>query len=514
MPKDIIPAISVDDDTDSLSEYIDLRYANIISKKTGKGEFSIMKRPTFALATDNSASQSTRGRGIIDFQGEDQLMVTEASYFYNGGSTVITGGNNFDGNYMAKLTYYSQAGTPYLVIQNAGETSTAVGAVHGNVYYATDGVSAATRVTDADMPGNNGVSMVRGAVNLDGYLFVGDIFGQIHNCALDDITTWAATDYLTAEREADIGVYIGKLRDHVVFFGTRSIEFFYNASNASGSPLNVRKDIFYDVGCYHPNGIHEDGDITYFVGKPKGERIGIYMLKDFQLSKVSNDFIDEVLWDEVFLDPDISDTTNLDPDVWLSQIDTKQAGKQLVLTVNGKTYVMDTSTGLWSRWFAGSTPTYYGGFATWTNNVLPIVGYANKYVLFLNGMTATINEDGDMNDLGLTAADVYFYTRPWDMNTNERKKITSYRILHYPDGRTSESASNLNLNWINTDFTSTNGVDTTTFTGSGYDIDLASYTARQYRGGITRQRIHLITLDGTKRQIIKGIEIDYVPLRG
>lgn len=514
MAKDFIPAVRVNDDTNFENDLIDIQYYNTIPLKTGAQEYSIVKRPTFTSAIDLTGDSTVRGRGITDFLGERGITITEDRYYYNdGGSfTDITGGNGFQGDYFAVITKFNQAGSPYLVVQNAGDYSTNASATHGNLWYATDGVSAPTRVTDADMPGNDGVSMIRGAVNLDGYLFVCNIDGKIFNCANDDITTWAATDFITAEREADLGIYLGKHKDHVVYFGTRSIEFFYNAANTSGSPLTGRSDIFYEVKCRHPNAVVEDGEVIYFVGQPQGQRRGVYVLENFGIRKLSNDFIDEKLAGRTFTDPDITSINNLEKTVWLSVIETPRDGKILMLTSGGETWVMEMTTGQWCTWRVGSSPTStgLGGFS----GGLPIVGYSDNYYLFTNAHVAEDNNSGDLDDLGLTAAAAYFYTRPWDLGTNERKKIDCYRILHYPVGTSTESPSNVNIKWMDTDFVSTNGVDPASVTEGDYDIDLTSYTARHYRNGITRQRIHLITLDATKEQVIKGIEVDYTPLRG
>ena len=105
------------------------------------------------------------------------------------------------------------------------------------------------------------------------------------------------------------------------------------------------------------------------------------------------------------------------------------------------------------------------------------------------------------------------YTKPWDLDTNERKRINNIRLLHYADPRTAVGTSNIGVDWIDTEKITTDGIHPDSFTGD-VNIDVNKATARLYRAGTCRQRIFKLTFAGTQTQILKGLEIDYDPLRG
>jgi len=138
-------------------------------------------------------------------------------------------------------------------------------------------------VTDVDLP----ATISGGGATLDGYLFLMDDDGVIQHSDLDDATSWDALNFIEAEREADDGVYLGKHHDHIVALGRGTVEFFYNAGNAIGSTLSRRQDIFYNLGCPYEDGVWEDGDDLYFVGRTQRGDYGIYVISNFQLKQIS-----------------------------------------------------------------------------------------------------------------------------------------------------------------------------------------------------------------------------------
>lgn len=776
MAKDLIPLISPNTGNYNVAVDKDViaMYHNVAPIKTQAQEYSLSVRPSFGAAiTTMSIDSDSRGRGIADFLGYDLIMVNDDTLYYSGGSTEIYSAKAFDKELLANFTYYSQAGSPRLVLNNAGATSTA-GTYDGSLWYMTSPTVAPTRITDVDAPGNNGQSLIRGGVSLDGYFFAADIDGNIHNCDLDDITAWNALNYVVAEREPDVGVYLGKHKDHVVYYGTRAMEFFYNAANVSGSPLSRRNDIFHNIGCYHPNAILELGDITYFIGKDNSGNAGLYVLDGFRPTPVPlSPIVSDAIKGLEYADPAISDATNLQQDVYLASFNSAKNGQFLVLTLpNDGTFAFHMETGIWAKWYIGGTPTNNGGIADWEDpKIMPITSSLNRtgantnkpnrYVL-LNGLvsseyvvptgtsysnigsydfsaqaadlfdvhigdsgtkayavdpstttvyqytlttpytlssavyaskstsvvasgrcisfnadgtkfyitkggTITVSEytlstawdistasfvdsttlsgsnstgstwgdDGnsfydvvgnssivvqfgattpyDASTLTITGSkgiagtlvgvsfnstgslmyigddtadvikeyslstpwlvstatatgttisilsgttrvckfindsfyiahstdttgyqygdaefnpsefggsltgvgnpDYFVISKPWDKDTNERKRVKNTRVVHYPDTRSAAEASNLGIGWVDTDVLTSGGITVDSFTNTR-NVDVSKSTARLYRCGKTRQRIFKVVFNGTKYQIIKGLELDYDLLRG
>lgn len=174
---------------------------------------------------------------------------------------------------------------------------------YGELFYIT---SAATttlnNVSDAQYPGNASYTVCGGVVALDGYIFVMTTDGKIWNSDLNDGTSWTATGYITAEMEDDVGVYLAKYRNHIVAFGSRTTEFFYNAGNPTDSPLSPRRDIAFNVGAIVETGtnftnqqVDAIGDTIAWVGSDLAGEVGIYTIDNYQPKKISTDQIDKKL---------------------------------------------------------------------------------------------------------------------------------------------------------------------------------------------------------------------------
>lgn len=151
-------------------------------------------------------------------------------------------------------------------------------------------------IVDSDFPGNlPNVEIAGGGAVLDGYLFVMDTKGTIYNSDLNDPTSWDALNFIASQREEDAGVFLTKHHDHLVAIGTKSIEFFYDAGNAVGSPIQPRQDISYVTGAIDIKSVFNTGDIIYFVGSEKVGTTAVFKIEQFTLKKVSVDSIDTFL---------------------------------------------------------------------------------------------------------------------------------------------------------------------------------------------------------------------------
>ena len=152
-----------------------------------------------------------------------------------------------------------------------------------------------TTAVDADWPFVSNVKMTGGGAVLNGILYLMDTDGKIWNSAADTPTSWTGTDFITAARSTDSGVYLTSHHDNIVAISSKSLEFFYDAGNPNGSPLQRREDIFYNTGCLDRKRAFNSGDLIFFVGADKVGTAGVFVLDNFSLSKVSDDAIDRYL---------------------------------------------------------------------------------------------------------------------------------------------------------------------------------------------------------------------------
>lgn len=154
-----------------------------------------------------------------------------------------------------------------------------------------------TAISDTDFPPEQtpAIGLAHGVVTLDGTAYVLGEDGTIYGSDFEDLTSWAALNFVSAEREADGGTYIGKHHDNVVVMGPRTIEFFVDSANPTGSPLSRREDVFYSLGCNNGGSVWAEGDRLFFIGVDPSGQLSVYVLDQFSPRRVSNDTIDSYL---------------------------------------------------------------------------------------------------------------------------------------------------------------------------------------------------------------------------
>lgn len=150
---------------------------------------------------------------------------------------------------------------------------------------------------DAQYPGTGGLGLklAGGAVSLDGYLFVMDQNGVIYNCNLNRVDLWDGLDFISTDTSADGGIYLAKHHNHLCAIGENSTEFFFNAGNPVGSPLQLRQDVSFLIGGIDFASVTESGDNTFFIGRESNGTVGLFRLNRFEIGRVSTDSIDRYI---------------------------------------------------------------------------------------------------------------------------------------------------------------------------------------------------------------------------
>lgn len=251
----------------------------------------VTQRPPIDIFDDASAEGAdARGRGVYYRAHNSKL------YFVNNDTL-------FDQDYGSANPVNISAGTGRVYIAELDEEMIITDPANGEAWYLDTGDNLA-QITDVDFPTEQtpAIGLAHGVVSMDGYIFVLGTNGSIYNCDFEDMTAWTGTNFLTAERDPDGGAYLGKHHDHLVALGPRTIEFFYNNANPTGSPLNRREDVFYELGCSDGGSVWEEGDRLFFIGVEPSGAIGVYALQGFEHKKLSTDTIDAFLYNAVVQD--------------------------------------------------------------------------------------------------------------------------------------------------------------------------------------------------------------------
>lgn len=146
------------------------------------------------------------------------------------------------------------------------------------------------RVTDADMPTPHQPY----PVYIDGYLLlIKTDTSDMYNSDVDDPTSWTAGNFISAELNSDLSIRPIKAKNYVCILGYRSIEYFYDGANATGSPLSRNESPYRAIG--YVTGYCAIGDDSYFVGQDSNQNLSVYKLNSFKIERVSNAVVDSTL---------------------------------------------------------------------------------------------------------------------------------------------------------------------------------------------------------------------------
>ena len=154
-----------------------------------------------------------------------------------------------------------------------------------------------TQVTNVNYP----ATTVRGLVYLNGTFYVMDQYGQIWGSAVNDFLTWTALNVVNAQAEPDGGVCLTKYGQYVVAFGEYTTQFFFDAGNATGSPLSVVLNADLMVGCAAGDTVQQIGKDVYFVSQAKvqGQAVSrgfsVSMIEGFGTAEISSPDVERIL---------------------------------------------------------------------------------------------------------------------------------------------------------------------------------------------------------------------------
>jgi hypothetical protein len=136
---------------------------------------------------------------------------------------------------------------------------------------------------------------VAGCVYLDNYIFLGTSNNRIYNCAVGDPTTWDALNYVSFEQTTDTLVGIAKHLNYLIAFGSVSMQLFYDAANATGSPLATAPSYMSEIGCAAPDSIVSTSNTVVWVGTSKTYGRSVYLMDGVTPIRVSTNNVDKHL---------------------------------------------------------------------------------------------------------------------------------------------------------------------------------------------------------------------------
>lgn len=294
------------------------------------------------------------------------------------------------------------------------------------------------KVTDADMP----TPHVPQPRVLNGYAVLADLnTGDIYNSDNDDPTSWVAGDYITAEMSGDYVIQLAQNRNYIVAFGTNSVEFFWDAANASGSPFKRNDSGYRDIG--YVTGLKQIGNILYFVGQDKDKNLAVYLIDGFTLTQISNPVVERALQNITSTD-NVKSQVTLNRDGYSISVD---GHTFYALETEQATWLYEINDKIWYEW-RNSSNTKLNIEAAWSM-------FNGAQYVAINGQTyISMLAPTVYQDFGVNYPCIYTTER---FNVDSMNKKSMSRLIMMSDAYQTTGTSNMSLTWSDDDWATTSG---------------------------------------------------------
>ena len=324
MAERVIPFVG--SPTSRAADNTDQRYVNVyfdVSRNDALKEQTIycIKRPGISSIASQGVST---GRGIYNWLG----------------TTYAVGGNSLNVSTFSSVPLNTSSGRVWWAETHVDTGIRQLIMSDGQDNYQITSSNVIHQVDQAD-DGDYPVSNLGPAIFMDGYLFQAQSNGRIWNSVLNNVSSWTATAFLTADTHGgDLeAIYIQK--DQIVGLTKNRCEFYFNNGNPSGSPLlRIDQNTIY-VGLASRESLAWFGEVGCFVGENADGGRAVYRLGSLKLQDISTPSINRFLIAE---GPSISSCT-----AWMAPIN-GQVIYCLNLQVANKSFSYGVETGFWSEW--------------------------------------------------------------------------------------------------------------------------------------------------------------------
>jgi hypothetical protein len=325
---------------------------------------------------------------------------------------------------------------------------------------------------------------------LDGYLFVAkDSTGDIYNSDLDNPLSWTAGNYISAEMYPDVLYALSKNNNYIYAIGESSVEFFYNAGNATGTPLARYASGVLQIGVpylWRRTVLQTDTEV-FFVGDTGDGDYSVWLIDGFKPTMISTPNINRLL----------KKLGNAVGEYGLSSYELRISGHKLFVInfIGYYALVYDSTTKIWYKWSTNTatsfSPTHYLG----SDGCGSPIG--ESYLQDTSGIIYKIDDTVVLDGTKTFTTNI---TSPeMDFDTFNKKFFSKLTVL----GR--ETAMNAGNNTVSVSW-SDDGY--TTFNTPRTLPTNWSQTPFIFKLGSSRRRAFRITLNNTNPWIIYGVEVN------
>ncbi len=253
---------------------------------------------------------------------------------------------------------------------------------------------------------------VKGIAYLDGTTYVMENTASIRgDAALNDPTDWSdVTNRITAQIEADGGVFLASQLVYVIAIGQWSTEVFYDALNQTGSPLGPVQGAKINYGCVNQDSVQEIDGALLWLATNRSAAIQVLMVDQLKPQLVSTKPIERLL--------SAVNTTVV------HSFGLKYAGHRwygVSFPLSDLTLVYDLTEQRWAQW-TDANGSYWPIIATsYQSDTTNVLQHRTNGKLYLFDSSFT-TDDGDVIEVDI-------YTPNFDGGTRRRKQLGGIEFL-------------------------------------------------------------------------------------
>ena len=251
----------------------DSRLVNCYAEKRRDGEYWLFQRPGLLEQSRPPAANAT-GRGVFFWRGNFYSIFGDK--LYKDGAAVSGTVDTTAGVYRFDSCL---GATPKLQLGN------------GVFAYNYDSGGGLVLVNDAQFP----ASFVKGWAYLDGTSYVMTPSAHLLGSDINDPVNWDPLNDILAQIEPDQGKALNKQLVYVVAFKEWTTEFFYDAGNATGSPLGRVDGAKVDWGGLSADSVREIGGALLWLGRARNGPPEVIYCEKLKAEAVSTKPIERLL---------------------------------------------------------------------------------------------------------------------------------------------------------------------------------------------------------------------------
>jgi hypothetical protein len=378
----------------------------------------IMKRA--GVGTQIASVAPSEIRGMFFWNDQDKL-------FYSVGNTVYV--YSFTSGINLPLAVFSTTSGEVGFCEYLYDTNQVVIiATDGTTLVQIDNANVVTTCTDPDLP----TPHLPYPVFIDGYLFLAKSnSADVYNSDLNNPMSWDPSNFLSAEMKGDWVIRIATLNNYLLVFGSDSIEYYWDAANPSGTPMQ-RNDTPIKFNSFI-GGFAQLGNVIYFVGESLAGQPAVYRLQDFKIEDISSYTVSRYL-------NTLQDSTL----TWKAAILSEQGHAYYVLNAGNLTYVCDTENKVWGRWAYQQGTSFPVVAAIRANTVISRGSY---FALEGNSSAIYYMDDTKFQDNGVNFT-YKIVTEALDFDTLNRKTMARFSLV----GDRPDNDSIVYVSWSDDDY--------------------------------------------------------------